>query len=133
MPLTEQEQAQALRFLGYTNWRDLASSFQLGYPAPSQPEYLIRDAFVRLDEQGIELVRKDLCELNSIERQMSESRGRLRAAKVGDMQLNHSEFNQLRQHLIFWQGRLADDLGGYPNPFASAATTTAGGRNAQVC
>lgn len=132
MPLTEQEQAEALRFLGYANWTDLASSFQLGFPSPSQPEFLIRDAFVRIDEQGIELVRKDLQELRCIESQMSDSRGRLRASAVGNLKMNHSEFHQLRQHLVYWQERLASDLGGYPNPFSNGPGVTSS-RNAKVC
>lgn len=132
MPLTATEQAEALRYLGYANWSSLASSFQLGYPAPSQPEFLIRDAFTRIDEQGLQLVRKDLQELRCIEEQMSNSRGRLRASKVGNLSMNHGEFSQLKQHLIYWQERLASDLGGYVNPFSNGPGVTSS-RNAKVC
>jgi hypothetical protein len=129
---TATEQSKILRYLGYTDWTNLAASFQLGFPADSQPEFLIRRAFDLITDEGKELVRRDLRELECIENQMSDSRSRLKAEKIGDMTLNPKEFNQLRQQLIYWTGKLADDLGGYPNPFGSQAAMGVGGRNARV-
>ncbi len=88
---------------------------------------------MRLNEQGVELVRRDLCELRDIERQMSTSRRRLKASKLGELTMNPKEFNQLKQHLVYWQGRLGDDLGGYPNPFGSGVASGLSSRNAKVC
>ena len=130
MSLTSTEEAECLRFLDYANWADVAGSFQLGFPATSQPEFLIRDAFTRINEQGIELVRKDLCALNAIEAQIGDT-SRLKAAKLGDLTLNENEFGDLRMRLTYWLGKLASDLGGYPNPFG-AGGDLAGGRNARV-
>jgi hypothetical protein len=131
MPLTEQEQAECLRFLGYPNWQDLASSFQLGYPAPSDPEYLIRDAFVRINEQGIQLVRYDLENLRCIEAQISDL-SRLKADQVGNLRMNKTEFSDLQRRLMYWTGKLQDDLGGYTNPFSHGPGTMSG-RNSRVC
>lgn len=129
--LTEREQAKILRYLGYANWTSLASSFQLGYPSPSQPEFLVRDAFNRITDEGLELVRKDLCELDAIEVQMNTARSRIKASKIGELETNRDETIQLRQELSYWTNRLADDLGAPINPFSNN-TCYAGGRNATV-
>ena len=128
--LTEKEQAEALRYLGYTNWDSVASSFQLGFPSTSQPEFLVRDAFNRITEQGLELLRRDLQELRCIENQISDARGRFKAKKVGDLTMNEDEIVMLRKEMTYWAGRLSDDLGGYFNPFGH--DVAAGGRNARV-
>jgi len=129
MPLTPQEQAECLRYLGYANWSSLASSFQLGYPAPSQPEFMIRDAFRRINEEGLELVRRDLCNLRNIEAQIGDT-SRLKVTSVAEVKMNPDEFSDLRQRMMYWLGKLADDLGGYPNPFGHQSL--AGTRNARV-
>lgn len=128
--LNETEQAEVLRFLGYANWADLASSFQLGFPAPSQPEYLVRDAFVRLTDEGSDLVRRDLRELKCIENQMSESRSRLKAEKIGNLKLNSTELKDLQEHMTYWVKRLASDLGVYENPLGHNPLMS--GRNARI-
>lgn len=129
--LSLEEQADCLRFLGYANWKALAQSFQLGYPAPSQPEFLVRESFRRIDEQGLELVRRDLCELRDIEAQLHSARRRMKAVKIGELTMNPKETRQLRQEMNYWTSRLADDLGVYVNPFGKA-NMLAGSINARV-
>jgi len=131
MPLTETEQAKALRYLGYANWSSLASSFQLGFPSGSQPEFLVRDAFTRIDEEGILLVRRDIEQMDCIEAQIGDT-SRLKASKLGDMTLNECEFGDLSQRMGYWRDMLAQDLGAYFNPFGSQGGATSGGRNARV-
>ena len=131
MPLTETEQAKALRFMGYANWTSLASSFQLGFPAGSQPEFLVRDAFTRIREESIELIRRDINELECLENQISDT-SRIKASKLGDMTLNADEFGDISQRMGYWRDMLAQDLGAYFNPFGSQGGTAAGGRNARV-
>jgi len=130
--LTTDEQARILRALGYPNWIALASSFQLGYPAPSQPEYLVRDAFDRITDEGLELVRRDLREVESCELQLSDARTRLKATKVGEILTNQGETAALRGELAYWTKRLADDLGVYPNPLSNSVSDLPGGRCAKV-
>jgi hypothetical protein len=129
--LSQSEQADALRFLGYANWSSLAQSFQLGFPAPSQPEFLVREAFRRIDEEGLERVRLDLCELRDIECQLHSARRRMKATRIGNLATNPNETMQLRRELRYWVGRLSDDLGAPVNPFASDSVF-AGGINAKV-
>jgi len=131
MALSTSEQADALRFLGYANWSDLAQSFQLGFPAPSQPEFLVREAFRRIDDEGLERVRSDLCELRDIEGQLHSARSRMKAVRIGELATNPNETAMLRRELRYWTGRLSNDLGAPINPFANS-DVLAGGINARV-
>jgi hypothetical protein len=115
---TEQEQARIKHFLSYPDWVSLSQSIQLGYPAASQPLFLVDDAFKRLTEGGEYSVRKDLCECEQIECQISDARSRLKAVKIGNLELNPNETRQLRQELLFWITRLADDLGVVSDPYS---------------
>lgn len=128
---TDDEKTQILRYLSYPDWQSLASSIQLGYPAASQPMFLVVDAFKRLTPTGRAAVRKDTGELDCIEQQMSDARGRMRASKLEGMTFNEKETVQLRQELEFWTRRLEDDLGCKRNPYASM-TGGMGGMNARV-
>jgi hypothetical protein len=128
--LTPTEEAKALRYLGYPNWSALAASYQLGYPAPSQPEYLVRDSFVRINDEGLAQVRIDLCQLDSIQAQIAEARGRMKASKIGNLTINQDEIPQLRREFNEWKAQLATDLGVYRNPYDQ--TGRSGGRNAAV-
>jgi len=132
-PLNDEERALALRYLGYPNWESLASSVQLGFPAESQPEYLIRDAFDRIASESLNLIREDICQLRAIEAQKADARSRLKATALGNLKLNPREMRALDQELAYWTKRLADDLGGYINPFSNFSTSPmAGGISAKV-
>lgn len=104
--------------LGYPSWQSLAQSIQLGYPAASQPLFLVYNSFNRLTPQGEENVRKDLCQCEAVEAQMADARSRMKATKLGELALNPVETTQLRNELTFWTRRLADDLGVVPNPYS---------------
>lgn len=133
MAFTDQEKARVLHFLGYASWVSLAQSIQLGYPAASQPLFLVEDAFNRITPDGENSIRRDLCELESIERQMSEGRQRLATKKVGEVEFNQGELGALRSEYLYWQRRLADDFGVVPNPYAQATMLgLGGGINARV-
>lgn len=130
---TDDEQAEILRFLGYPDWKSMASSIQLGYPAASQPLFLLRDAFHRLTGPARALVRRDVDELRCIENQMSDARSRMRATKLEGMSLNANETRQLRGELEYWTCRLEDDFGCKRNPTASmSGGGMPGGINAKV-
>lgn len=118
MSFSAQEQSRIKRFLSYPDWVALAQSIQLGYPAASQPLFLVEDAFRRLTPEGEVSTRADLCECESVERQISEARGRLKAVRLGDLELNPNEMKQLRREMLWWVTRLADDLGVISNPYS---------------
>lgn len=118
MAFTTDEQARIKYFLSYPDFRQLAQSFQLGYPAASQPLFLVDDSFKRITPDGEFAVRRALCECESIERQLSDARSRFKATKLGELQLNPAETRMLRKELLYWTTRLADSLGVVSNPYS---------------
>lgn len=132
-PLRDDERSRIKHFLEYPDWSALAYSVQLGFPASSQPMYLVEGAFDRITDPAVETVRRDLCELESIERQLSAARGRLKATELGKLKLNPNELPALRRELVWWALQLANDLGVGPNPFSAMELLGGGGgRNARV-
>ena len=133
MAFNDDEKARIKHHLGYPDWSSLAASLQLGFPAGSQPLFLVEQAFQRLTPGGEEAVRRDLCECESIESQMSSARQRMQALQLGELKVNPRETAQLRQELDYWRTRLADDLGVTRNPYSQAAYNgDPGGINAKV-
>lgn len=133
MAFTDHEKARIRHFLGYPSWSGQAASIQLGYPAGSQPLFLLEDAFNRLLPDGENTVRKDLCQCEETEAQMGTARSRMKADQLGNLRANKTEVTQLQQTLVFWSQRLADDLGVVRNPYSSMAYNgMAGGINATV-
>jgi hypothetical protein len=111
-PFTKTEQAEILRYLGYADWQDLAQSFQLGLPADSQPEFLVREGFDRISPEARALVRRDVCELRDIELQRSQARRRAVATKVGDLMVDtREEIKILNAERTYWTNKLANDMG----------------------
>lgn len=107
-----------MRYLGYADWQALAQTIALGYPSSSQPLFLVRDAFNRLTPSGEESTRFALCQLDAIDRQRADARARLKARKIGTIELNAGEIGALMQEYVFWRARLADSLGVAPNPYS---------------
>lgn len=127
MAFTAEEETDILRFLGYPDWQSLAQSVQLGYPAASQPLFLVRDSFKRMTHPAEQAIRAALCELRDIDCQLRDARKRLRASKVGEVVMNPDELPTLRGEWVYWQRRLADLLGVVPNPFSQLEWAGAGG------
>jgi len=133
MAFTDREKARVKHHLGYPDWVALASSIQLGFPAGSQPLFLLEQSFNRLTEGGEEAVKIDLCNCEDIERQLGDARSRFKAKKLGELELNGMEPRQLREELTYWRQKLADDLGVVQNPYSqSAYEGMPGGINAKV-
>ncbi len=135
MAFTADQKARVKHFLAYPDWQALASSIVLGFPAGSQQLFLVEDAFQRLTSGGEGSVLTDLCECEDIEVQMRTARGRLRARKVGNVEMNPDELSDLRRELGYWTLRLADDLGVIPDPYSQIirqGMAGAGGVNAIV-
>ena len=130
----ENQRTRILHFLGYPNWQSLAQSIQLGYPAASQPLFLVYDAFFRISLEAVPTVVQDLCECEDIEKQLSGARSRMKATQIGDLKPNMHEARDLRRELTYWSRRLADDLGVNPNPYSQINSMGygGGGVNAKV-
>lgn len=131
-PFTREEQTDILRFLDYPDWQALGQSIQLGYPAASQPLFLVLDSLKRMAPSARPPIRRYLQELRCIEGQLSDSRSRLKATRVGDVTMNAGERRALREEYDFWVKKLADGLGVVPNPYAQRNYAPVGGLNAKV-
>jgi len=131
-PFTDEETADVMRFLGYPNWKAMSQSIQLGYPAATQPMFLVMDSLPRLAESSRPAVRETLCQLRSTDAQIGTARGRMKTIRVGDVAMNVSEARQLREEYVYWQKKLADLLGVFVNPCSSLAGGMPGGINARV-
>lgn len=132
---TDQEKNRIKHFLSYPDWSQLAQSIQLGIPAGAQPLFLVEQAFQLVTPDARDTVRRDLCECEDIECQLSDSRGRFKATRLGELYLNPDEPVMLRRELLFWTTRLADDLGVLQDPYSSMMYRLAGdvgGYNARV-
>jgi hypothetical protein len=133
MAFTVREKARIKHYLAYPDWVSLAASIQLGFPAGSQPLFLVEDAFNRLTPEGEESVRIDLCECEAIDLQLRDARSRFKTTQVGTVKINGQETNLLRRELTYWSLRLASDLGVVSNPYAASEYGgNAGGYNASV-
>ena len=132
-PLTEDERDATLRLLGYPNWAALAQAIQLGYPAASQPAFLVFDSFDRIRPESRARLRQDLCRGLAVENQIANSISRVKTTKVGEVTLREDEFEALTKRLTFWTKRIADTLGVVPNPFSQMNYSgLPGGINATV-
>jgi hypothetical protein len=134
MAFTAQERSRILHYLSYPDWESLAQSIHLGFPAGSQPLFLVESAFGRMTADGEATIRRDLCECEDIEVQMRAARKRFAATQLGKLHHNPNEMNMLRRELTYWSLRLASDLGVVSNPYAAFEYSGAagGGHNARV-
>lgn len=133
MAFTDQEKARIKHHLGYPDWTGLSASIQLGFPAGSQPLFLVEQAFNRLTPGGEESTRCDLCNCEEIESQLADARSRFKATQLGELKLNAMEPAALRGELVYWRQKLADDLGVVQNPYSqSAYEGMPGGINSKV-
>lgn len=133
MALTTAERDRVLHFLGYPSWNAVIQSIQLGFPAASQPLFLVYQAFTNLTAGGEESVRRDLCALEKVEGQLLGSLDRMKASQLGELHTNPMEGSMLRRELTFWTRRLSDDLGVVANPYSQAEFNGyGGGMNAKV-
>lgn len=120
MAFTVEQKARTKHFLSYPDWVALAQSIVLGFPAASEPLFLLEDAFRRLTAGGEQSVLGDLSECECIEQQLRGARERFKARRVGNVELNPDEPDMLRRELAYWTIRLADDLGVIPDPYSQA-------------
>ena len=132
MAFTDDERARIRHHLGYPSFASMSNGIQLGFPAASHPLFLVEQAFNRMMAGGEEAVRRDLCECESIEHQLSAARKRMSAAKIGEMEMNPREAHMLRGELEYWKNKLADDLGCPRNPYAQENAAGGSGINSRV-
>lgn len=122
--LSEQDRARVRHHLGYLNVQPVAT-IQLGFPAASQPQFLVELAMDRVMDAAVDIILRDLNTLDEIECRQIDSLKRLKVQALGELKLRNSneepnEHDLLAQTYEFWKKKLANDLGVPVNPFAEA-------------
>jgi hypothetical protein len=110
--LTLEEKARIRDHLAYLNTSP-AASIQLGFPRASQAQFLVEMAMDRiLPEAETQVVRAHLVECDRALADIAKARGRLKARKLGELELNpDKELFMLRREYDWWRAKLADSLG----------------------
>lgn len=129
MPLSDAEKESVRYHLGYLNTSP-AASISLGFPAASQPMFLVESAMNLILPEAESRVRRFIGILDGIEAKLVEAQERMAAKVVGEITTNEKEPAMLEVEYHRWQGRLARQLGVYPNPFSPSSGL--GGINVSV-
>ncbi len=120
--LQEADRARVRHHLGFMSIEPV-SSIQLGFPAASQPQFLVEIAMDRLIPEVVGIVQKDLAILDGLEDLMVQSFRTDKVQQLGELKLRNSneepnEHDLLERKYLYWAGVLADDLGVDFNPFS---------------
>lgn len=131
MPFTEQDRSRIFYHLGYPDVSS-ASAIQLGFPAQSQPQFLVAAAMDLLAPASVGRAILILNNLDTIERQQMQANGRLKAQQLGELKLRNgndeaTEQDLLEREYIRWAEKLADLLGVPTNPFSERYRSGGGG------
>lgn len=114
--ITEHDKVRARGHTGYGGVQQ-SSTFVLGVPAGVQTAFMIEGAWERLLPSMEAEFSKLLDKLDRVECQIEENMEDLAVTKIGDIEINKTEFEQLVQRYQYWQGKLCNLLQVPPNPF----------------
>jgi hypothetical protein len=114
--LTDEEKVDGRRHMGYLNVQETAT-FVLGVPAAVQTQFVIEGALQKILAAAEPTFRRYINALNGIECQILDNQENLAAGKIGNIEVNLKEFEDLMKRYKFWQGQLSNLLGVPPNPF----------------
>ena len=131
MAITERDKVRGRNHLGYGGVQQ-SSTFVLGVPAGVQTAFMVEGAWDRIlpsmEASFVELLDK----LDTVECQIEMNMENLAAKKLGDIELNEREFEQLVQRYQYWQGKLANLLQVPANPFDQRFQNAAGAGGVNV-
>lgn len=122
MPLTDAEKVKIRDHLGYMNQQEV-ETFHLGTPAATETSFVIEPAMDKVPESSLPRLRQILAVLDSIESQMIDDHENLAVTKIGSIELREDEQEELDKRYERWQGKLANLLGVYVNPFSKVGGT----------
>jgi hypothetical protein len=108
--LSDAEKFSILRHLGYPVTAAVAS-INLGFPAFTQPMWIVTQAMGLIPEAAISLVRLLVARCDETEKKMYEAQERLVAKRTDGVELNNDECDQLEREYWRWGYRLAELLG----------------------
>lgn len=115
MSFTEDEKVRIRKHLGYLNVQE-AQTFQHGFPAGVQTQFIIEGAMNRLLASAEAAVRDTLARLDEIEKGLFCNIDNVEVLAVDEMQMNPKAFEKRLQRYFFFQGTLANFFGTFPNP-----------------
>lgn len=116
--ISEEDKVRARGHMGYGGVQE-SSTFVLGVPAAVQTAFMIEGAWSRILPSHERAFSDLLDKLDEIECQVMGNTGNLATLKVGNIEMNPREFEQLLERYRYWQGKLSNMLQVPPNPFDS--------------
>lgn len=114
--ISEEDKNRARLHLGYGQVQQSAT-FLLGVPAAVQTAFMAEGAWARILPSAEAMFRKALDQLDVLYEQIFESYANLDAVKVGNIELNTRQHEQLLEKYRFFQGTVANMLQIPVNPF----------------
>ena len=117
MAISDADKERARYHLGYMTVT-VASSFAFGIPQTTEVQWMFEDAIGRVMAQSEQRIRDILDKLDAIECNLFESSKDLFARRVGDLEPNLSQPDDIEREYVRWAKRLADMLGVIPYPFS---------------
>ena len=117
--LTEEEKSRVRYHLGIPQTFPVASII-LGFPASSQPAFLVEHALELIPATAISVIRALIAKCDATDNGVYESQDRLVAKTVDEVDLNPDEAVLRRREYRYWVQKLADNLGVPYNAFAAA-------------
>jgi len=121
--LTEQDKEAVRYHLGFFNV-DPSASITLGFPAGTEPMFLVERAMNRISSQyAISRIKKILVHLEFLEESMMGATQRLQALQVDEIKIRNSrdevtEQDELEHEYNRWAHRLAESMGVPLNPMS---------------
>jgi hypothetical protein len=97
MALTDDEKGKVREYLGYPQL-EAATFYQLGTPRQARPAFVLEQNMLNLLPAGEVQVRALLAKLANSRSEIEASLGRLKASKLGPIELNGREMDQRKQH-----------------------------------
>lgn len=116
MAISEHDKNRCRVHLGYGQVQQ-SSTFVLGVPAAVQTAFMIEGTWARILPSAEKQFISTLDRLDQIYERIFESVDNLDAKKVGNIELNDRQFQQLLERYRFFQGVVANSLQIPPNPF----------------
>lgn len=114
--LTPEEKVKVRHHAGYLNVQ-AAQTFVLGVPAGVETTFIIEGAMDRVLEAALPEVRRHLQILDALEEQMIVDHELLAVNKLGEIEVNNREQDQLTARYDYWVDSLCNLLGVVRNPF----------------
>jgi hypothetical protein len=105
----------------------LPTSLSAGLPVITQADFLVRNNLNNLDPAAEARVIKAVGRLECIHNQMDEVRDTMSLQRTGGTVFRDDALDQLEGQYKMFQRRLADLVGGQPNPVSNAEYAGSGG------